>query len=281
MTNTNMHLEGLYHQARNNIIKPQSYVPGNTRYFWEKWAPDLGPNLTMIIMQLRRRSFYDPRTGETRNHNTISLTTLEKDTGLSGRTIQRELKREISLNFVRRTANYNYSNKLHKKVRTANTYQVFLDEPLHPSDIKKLPMKNLETEDILTDLNDKLSLRSKKSVDNSSPKRQIVAHIYERQIVATNVNTSLNTLNVNVHEKSKINFENFSFTHPLLDKILTATKDKKSIPYFKKIISECSEATINNALEDLQTYQSSGRKVKNPGAFFTSRIKTLKNSKYN
>lgn len=88
-----------------------------------------------------------------------------------------------------------------------------------------------------------------------------------------NVNTIRDTLNVNVHNKTEKS--NVSDSHPLLEKILKVTNDHKSIPYFKKIINKCSEAKINNALEDLQTYISSGRKVKNAGAFFTSRINSI------
>ncbi len=277
MTNTNMHLEGFYHHERNEIVQPERYVT-STKYFWEKWVPDIGTNLTVMIMQLRRRAYYNKKTGEKRDCSTLSLETLSKDTGLSKATIKREFNKKISEIFIRRLKNYKYNENLGKKIRTVNTYQVALDDPIHPSDLEQLNLEKAACSDILTDLKLKMSPRSKKSVDNSSPKAQNEPYIYTAQNELANVNTSLNTLNVNVHKKSKINFENFSFTHSLLDKILTATKDEKSIPYFKKIILECSEATINNALEDLQTYKESGRRIKNPGAFFTSRINALKNS---
>ncbi len=61
--------------------------------------------------------------------------------------------------------------------------------------------------------------------------------------------------------------------HPLLEKILKVTNDQKSIPFYKKIINSCSEWSIVNALEDIETYQLSGRKINNIGALFTSRIK--------
>jgi hypothetical protein len=59
----------------------------------------------------------------------------------------------------------------------------------------------------------------------------------------------------------------------LLNKILELTQDDKSEDYFIRIVKNCSENSINLAIEDMQTYLSSGRKIKNKGAFFVKLIK--------
>ena len=276
-------LEGFYLNARNEIVNPDRYIV-SSKYFWDKWVPELGPNLTILIMQLRKHCFYNRTTGEKRDTVFLCLDQLAGECGFSDRTIQREMTNQIATKFIKIIPNYKYDETLQKKVRTSNTYQVVLDDPIHPSDEDKL----LQIKDkrksvavaktLVNNLNDNLSFRSKNSVDNLPPKRQIDGHIYGRQIVVDNVSTSFNTLNVNVQGNNVQKTQEQKPLTPkeeaLVEKILAVTKDRKSEPFYKIIARHCSEASIDKAIEDIKTYLTSGRVVKNPGAFFTSRIKS-------
>lgn len=278
--NDMIELEGFFLHARNEIIQPDRYV-SSTKYFWDKWAPELGPNLTILIMQLRKHCFHNRHTGEKRDSIRFSLTNLSKECGLSERTIRRELSKTISKKFIKIHPHYKYDETLRKKVRYPNIYQVAMDDPIHSSDEHKLLQHSEkkealeEVEKTINDLPAKLTFRSKKDVDNSGPTGQIDRHIYTGQIDRVNVNTFKNTMNVNVQNKNnKENVTLNSNQEMLLDKIIALTEDKKSESFFKQVVQNYSQAKIEQAIEDVKTYISSGRKVKNKGALFTSRIKS-------
>ena len=278
-------LEGFFLNARNEIVNPDRYV-ASSKYFWDKWVPELGPNLTVLIMQLRKYCFYNRSTGEKRDTVRLSLENIAQECGLSKATIKRELATPISKQFIKTSFNYKYHEITKKKVRASNTYQVVLDDPIHLTDRDKL----LEIKEkrkavsaantILDDLKLNLTSRSKNPTDNPAPKAQFEPHIYEAQIepVSTNVSTSLNTLNVNVQGNNVQKPEDQKPLTPkeasLVEKILAVTKDRKSEPFYRIIARHCSEASIDKAIEDIKTYLTSGRVVKNPGALFTSRIKS-------
>jgi len=53
-------LRPFYHDIKSTIVQPKQVVVGS-RYFWEKWAPRLGPTLTVLIVRLRlQQRIIDP-----------------------------------------------------------------------------------------------------------------------------------------------------------------------------------------------------------------------------
>ena len=152
-------LEGIYLHARNEIINPAQDIP-LTKYFLDKWAPDLGPNLTILILQLRKHCLYNK---QEKREAMLSQEQLVNESGLSESTIRRELKTDIARKFVKIIPNYIYNKELRKSVRTSNVYEVALDDPIHPTDEEKfLELKEKrnvlqQVENITNDLTVKLT----------------------------------------------------------------------------------------------------------------------------
>jgi len=107
-------LEGFFLNPRNEIVKPDRYV-ASSKYFWDKWVPELGPNLTVIIMQLRKHCFYNRSTGEKRDSVHMSLDQLAVECGFSWRTICRELQSSVAQKFLKISPNYKYDESLKRR----------------------------------------------------------------------------------------------------------------------------------------------------------------------
>jgi hypothetical protein len=310
-------LEGVFLNARDEIIQPDQGF-WMTKYFWTKWAPTLGLNLTMLIVQLRQLCTHKQGDGENRDAvQLLSLDRLSEVCGISESTIRRELNKPIAKQFITVSPNYHYDDHLRKKIRTHNTYHIALTDPIHPSegdrllqikdkrgavslakslisDLKlnlsprsnDLPVKlTVRSPD---DLNVKLTVRSPDHLNakltfRSDTSPSILSTPPNRQFDRASTNVNVNTLNVNVQGQN-VNVQkptkqqDISLNHresALVEKILSVTKDPKSEMFYRQVATNCSQANIENAIEDLKTYASSGRKIKNPGALFTSRIKNL------
>lgn len=122
-----------YHDLRNQIVHPTN-LHVETRYFFRKWKPMLGPVLTLLIMELRDRCYYNPRTGERRDYCWPSQEELARAIGVSVRTVIRALQDPLARKFVRVQHRYRYDPTMGKKVRTSSAYVVAMDDPLLPDD---------------------------------------------------------------------------------------------------------------------------------------------------
>ncbi len=161
-----------YHDLRNQIVHP-SNLHVETRYFFRKWKPLLGPVLTLLIMELRDRCYYNPRTGERRDYCWPSQEELARAIGVSVRTVIRALQDPLARKFVRVQHRYRYDPVLGKKVRTSSAYVVAMDDPLLPDDeaaltrmaaeqilAEETARRNQLQETVAPDLNDIVSPRS-------------------------------------------------------------------------------------------------------------------------
>ena len=122
-----------YHDLRNQIVRPLN-LHVETRYFFRKWKSELGPVLTLLIMELRDRCYYNPRTGERRDYCWPSQEELARAIGVSVRTVIRALQDPLAGKFIRVQHRYRYDPALGKKVRTSSAYVVSMDDPLRPED---------------------------------------------------------------------------------------------------------------------------------------------------
>jgi len=124
-------LQPFYHDLRNEIVQPKNIIV-ETKYFWDFWKPKLGPTLTVIIMELRRRCYYNRETEERRDYCWPSLKFIAKACGVSIDTVRRELKRPEAKLFVR------IEPRFDGKRQTSNIYFVAMDDPLLPEDKERL-----------------------------------------------------------------------------------------------------------------------------------------------
>jgi hypothetical protein len=137
-----------YHDLRNQIVHPLN-LHVETRYFFRKWKPMLGPVLTLLIMELRDRCYYNPRTGERRDYCWPSQDELARAIGVSVRTVIRALQDPLARKFIRVQHRYRYDPVLGKKVRTSSAYVVAMDDPLRPED--EAVLTRMVAEQILAD----------------------------------------------------------------------------------------------------------------------------------
>jgi len=177
LTDAQIEIQPFYYDLRNKIVQPKNVVV-ESKYFWDKWKPRLGPNLTVIIIELRRRCYYNPETGEKRDYCWPSLKTIASSCGISVSTLQRELKRPEAKLFIRIEPRYIYNEKIGRMSRTTNIYYVAMDDPLLPEDKESLKDKIaeqiIEKEGLRRDFEqDKKS----KSGSESKHKGQIDHHI--------------------------------------------------------------------------------------------------------
>ncbi len=105
-----------------------------TRYFWEKWAPRLGPTLTVLIVRLRMHCYYNQATKERRDWCFPTQQTLAEEVGISRWTVMRELKKPEARQFVRVQYRSRYDPNRRQTVRISSLYHVAMDDPLIDQD---------------------------------------------------------------------------------------------------------------------------------------------------
>lgn len=126
-------LQPFYHDVKNTLIRPKQVVVG-TRYFWEKWAPRLGPTLTVLVVRLRMHCYYNQATKERRDWCFPTQQTLAEEIGVSRWTVMRELKKPEARRFVRVQYRSRYDQERRQTVRISSLYHVAMDDPLIEED---------------------------------------------------------------------------------------------------------------------------------------------------
>ena len=129
-------LSPAYRHVRDSILRPHLRVT-ESRYFWERWKPRLGPDATVLVMEVRdrcNRSLGSPNTdagtdGVGRDC-TVGATELASACGFSRVTLWRLLQREDVRQFVWVEHNYVYDKAMGKRRRTISTYHVLMEDPL-------------------------------------------------------------------------------------------------------------------------------------------------------
>ena len=126
-------LQPFYHHIKNSIVRPKQVVVG-TRYFWQKWAPRLGPTLTVLVVRLRMHCYYNQETRERRDWCFPTQHTLAEEVGVSRWTVMRELKKPEARRFVRVQYRSRYDPTRRQTVRISSLYHVAMDDPLIEED---------------------------------------------------------------------------------------------------------------------------------------------------
>ena len=119
------------------IIKPRSVII-TTRYFWRKWRPFLGNDLSMLIIEARQRCYRNDNTGETRDWFYSTLGGLGESIGFSAKKVSRLLGSNYADDFIRFKPTYLYKPEIGKKIKGKCLFKVSLDDPLTPEDESKL-----------------------------------------------------------------------------------------------------------------------------------------------
>jgi len=127
-----------YHSSVNEITQPNSYT-ACSHYLTRRWKRELGPTGYAILTSFRDRCFFNRKTGELRDVIQVPVTDIAAECGISEKTVRRELATNKALQrFVRaqrepvpdvRRGGWHWG---------PNTYQVAMDDPIHPADEPEL-----------------------------------------------------------------------------------------------------------------------------------------------
>ena len=123
-----LQLMGVYRSIYNRLVRPDVTLPVRD-YFLTRWAPRLGGDLSLLIIQLRRLCL-------TQNGQSVELSAakLASLVGISERTLRRHLTDERLAPFVQRQHQWRYDPSVGHGVQAHNRYIVALDDPLTEED---------------------------------------------------------------------------------------------------------------------------------------------------
>jgi hypothetical protein len=134
-------LRPFYAAPHNAITQPDRY----DWYLITRWLPDLGPLGFAIVKVLRRRCYHHRETGVVRNECQMEMAELAAAVGVGRTTVFREFDRNQALaEFVVRHDHYHIGTQGAR--RTANVFEVSMDDPVHPDDMAEYERLVAETE---------------------------------------------------------------------------------------------------------------------------------------
>lgn len=130
-----LELSGEYKDDYAAIVKPDDVFVG-TQYFRKLWGPILGPKLTLLILDLRQRCYWNKRTGEKREHCQATYSALAAAIGVSPSTARRVLKPSPLVDefILSRKIIREYSAKKGRIVNKTTHWIIRLDEPIFDPD---------------------------------------------------------------------------------------------------------------------------------------------------
>lgn len=130
-------LSPVYRHLRDSITRPHLRLT-ESRYFWERWKPRLGPDATILVMEVRDRCNRSLTSADGTDGSggdcTVGANELAAACGFSRVTLWRILQREEVKRFVWVEHNYVYDQSMGKKRRTISTYHVLMEDPLVEDD---------------------------------------------------------------------------------------------------------------------------------------------------
>ena len=123
-----LQLMGVYRSIYNRLVRPDVTLPVRD-YFLTRWAPRLGGDLSLLIIQLRRLCL--TQDGQSVELSAAKLASL---VGISERTLRRHLADSRLAPFVQRQHQWRYDPSVGHGVQAHNRYIVALDDPLTEED---------------------------------------------------------------------------------------------------------------------------------------------------
>lgn len=136
---------GTYRDAYNSLVQPDE-IHYTTKYFHQKWLPLLGPDLWLLIWEMRTRCYRDRKTGQVvRDTFEATYAELALAVGMSERTVwgllhpkDPQKKAFLDQFIVRNETKRRYSRKHGGTVNEKTIWKIRLDDPLTPEDEARL-----------------------------------------------------------------------------------------------------------------------------------------------
>lgn len=257
-----------YHELENEI-KQSDRVRIQTDYFWRKWAPKLGPTLTVLVITLRSYCYYNKLTKERRDWCYPEQKTLAKNASISVDTLQRELKKPIARHFIKREARYRYDLRQKRPLRTADSYFISMDDPLTPEDLQQIAAiakKRLELEGL--EGRPQNAVHPNEFVDKSRGKPQ--SAVYDATANSRSVTSTSKSDSKTLSRNSQMPLTGQQ--ESMVQEILSVCQDEHSRKFYEFVARMVPSLRIWAALGEVKDAAATGRLKKSRGAYFTSLI---------
>ncbi|MBW3624449.1 MAG: hypothetical protein KY468_13670 [Armatimonadetes bacterium] len=135
LTGDQLQIQPGYPTAREEILRPDR-LEAETAYFWDQWAPRLGPSATLLIVRMRQACRRAGSSHEPDASVSLSYGEIGRFCGMSASTIKRLLQQDDVRRFIRKEAQMRESAM--GMVDAPNRYVVMMTDPLTPEDEDRL-----------------------------------------------------------------------------------------------------------------------------------------------
>ena len=175
-----------YNAAVNAITRPDRMV-FCSQYLVDRWMRELGGDALAILLFLRRRCYYNRKTGEVRDTCAVTLKEIADSCQISSSTVKRQLASNEALHkFISWQEEFAVEPKRRGLRQAANTYTVLMDDPIHPDDLEKLEAIQVEMGEIIPDCpKERARMREYLTVGQIDPPLQRQLNLNQRCEAAT------------------------------------------------------------------------------------------------
>lgn len=273
-------LDHAFRDLYNEIIDARrvSIVP---MYFWEKWAPILGPLPTVLYVRMRQYGFNDQKTGEQRNVIWPKQSTLCTDVGIRDRKYLRKALRTLEhYGFITAEDTY-YRDPTTGQARRGNKkYSVWFEIPLIDEDAAELMIRySTGAEPAKSSHRKGFTYKGAKrpyisdSVEN--PALKGVSHPFtDGRETPSITSTRSSTTNVNVLQKTSLSNDDTREKAEYLASLMAERLgDQKSYRFFVLVAGVLPENVIYQLLSEADDADHRGLIKTTKGQYFTDQAK--------
>jgi DNA-binding Lrp family transcriptional regulator len=278
LTMAKIQVEPWYLDVRGEIVQPDQ-VAVQTKYFWTRWAPKLGPLATCLLLRLRQYCYYNRATGEKRDWCYPSQETLGEELGAHRETVGIALKRLEVLGFVRREAQYRYDAVARRSVRTTDKYFILMEDLIAPEDepqafvLAAQRMLVAEPKPIVGQRDGHKSENPTYGPTPGDNPPRMSENPTHDAVGKPDRKSYLGEVlkNVNVATRTK---EQLLHTADMAQQMLEQLGDRHSMGFYRKVAQRVPSEVVYRALSESKEARHGGE-VLNAGAYFTARVKQL------
>jgi hypothetical protein len=151
LTGDRLEIQPGYHTAREELLRPDR-LEAETAYFWDRWAPVLGPSATILVVRMRQACRRAGAADDRESAVSLSYGEIGRFCGMSASTVKRLMQGDEVRRFIRKEAQMRES--VMGMVDAPNRYVVMMTDPLTPDDEEKLRTRladRLLTRELLRD----------------------------------------------------------------------------------------------------------------------------------
>ena len=255
------------------------------QYYFKNWRHVLGPVSHTLYEEMRRRTFYNPQTGERRDSFYATQEDLALSVGLKDRkTIRKALKALEDNGFISRKTRHYTDPKTGRPYRGADEITVYFEIPLTVGDAVELLLKKASaSQNPVMGIKSPIQTRDRRQFVDNDPVKGIKSPLRAGENIPSNVSTSDITNNVRTlvkerHTETATRSENDHLVDLLGQKLGKAEENRRFYEmvcagYPGHVIMRAL-AAVDDKFQDSLDPAKEGFRV-NKAAYFTGVLKNL------